>query len=71
MTERNKEYLRQVDRVLVGGQTNPIDLFSVDLSPVNLLKAVGIHVEKKLNQRQKRHAKVYRNANRKKLLENI
>ena len=43
MTLKNKEHLRQIDRVSVKEGEKPMNLYTVDLSTENLLKIVGIN----------------------------
>lgn len=38
MTLRNKEHLRQVDKVIMAAGEKPMDLYTVDLSIHNLIK---------------------------------
>ena len=42
MTDNNKRYLRQVDRVMFDGYTEPTDLYTVDVHPESLISHFGI-----------------------------
>jgi hypothetical protein len=66
MTE-NKFHLRHIDRVLPSGEDRPMDLYTIDITPVHLLKKLGIKGRPILGEKEKKVAKVMQNVNRKKL----
>ena len=69
MTLKNKEHLRQIDKVEVKAGEKPMDLYTVDLSPENLIKTLGINENKDLNSFEKKKARVFHNQQRDKLME--
>lgn len=68
MTLRNKEHLRQVDKVIMAAGEKPIDLYTVDLSVHNLLKENGINSKSEISIFEKKKAKVFHNQQRDKLM---
>lgn len=67
----NRKYLRHIDRVLPEGDTQSMDLYTVDLDYIHLFDEVGVKKEPKLGPKQKKVAKVAQGFNRKKLIESI
>ena len=57
MTE-NKQYLRRVDRVIPDGDTEMIDLYTVDLNPRHLYEEMGVEVIPNLTGKEKKMEKL-------------
>ena len=68
---KNKKHLRHIDRVVPVGETEQMSLYTVDLSPKHLFEEIGVREEKKLDDKEKKKAKVCQNLNRKKLIEDL
>ena len=70
MTE-GKKHLRLIDRVLPDEDSKPMDLYTVDMQPLELIDEMGLNEDKKLSGKEKRQKKVYQSINRKDLQEGI
>lgn len=71
LSGKYKENLRQVDRVEMKAGEQPTDLYTVDLSPSNLLKLVGLHKKRDKTAAEKKNARVCYNQRRDNLLAKI
>ena len=69
MTLRNKENLRLIDRVEVKSDEKPMDLYTVDLSPDNLIRVMGLAEGIDKNGFEKKKARVFHNQRRDLLME--
>lgn len=67
----NRSNLRHIDRVIPTGETELMDLYTIDIIPKHLFEEVGIKSNKKRSDKEKRMDKVVQNLNRKKLQEDI
>jgi len=70
MTE-NRNYLRQVDRVIFEGYPEPTDLYTVDLRPDSLIEHVGVHKELIETAKERKMRKIKSNIKRNKLIQDI
>ena len=68
MTLKNKEHLRQVDKVEMNIGEKPMELYTVDLSPQHLFKVAGVNPRKNMEIFEKKKAKVFHNQQRDKLM---
>jgi hypothetical protein len=67
----NKQYLRQVDRVMFEGYDEPTDLYTVDLHVDTLFKHTKIEKGTELTKKEKKYSKVRENIKRNKTLDDI
>lgn len=68
MTLKNKEHLRQVDKVEMNIGEKPMELYTVDLSPQHLFKVSGVNPKKSMEVFEKKKAKVFHSQQRDKLM---
>ena len=66
MTEEKKN-LRLIDHVMSEGDNKVVDLYTADINPLHLFNELGVDREKKMTEKEKKHAKVYQSLQRKSL----
>lgn len=63
--------MRQVDRVIFEGYSEPTDLYTVDVHPESLITHFGVQKEALKTTKEKKYTKIKDNIRRNKLLEDI